>query len=272
MFTVHTPKISVLVPVYNAADFIGATIEAVLAQTFTDFELLLLDDGSTDNSAAIIARFKDARIKFFQNETNLGISATRNRLAEMARGEYIAVLDNDDICLPNRLKVQAEFLDTHSEISFVGSWFELFAPRTTPLIRRLITNLGWVWCHPLYPDWHDAMMGNVIMHPTSMYRRQVFADCHIKYNVDFTPAEDYDLVVQALAAGLKLANIPQILLRYNLHGANASLTRKTQMKHADKLVKQKIADLLRQPLNNKPYWQVMLQKLRLKFMIRNRNV
>ncbi len=267
MFTTPPPKISVLVPVYNAAPFIGATIESVLAQSFTDFELLILDDASADNSAEIIAQYKDTRIKFFKNKTNLGISASRNRLVDLAQGEYIAVLDNDDICLPDRLKVQAEFLDSHPEIAFVGTWFELFAPRPVPLFKRLLVNMGWVWCHPLFPSWQDAEAGNVIMHPTSMYRRKVFADLGIQYNAVFTPAEDYDLVVQALAKDLKLANIPQVLLRYNLHGANASLVRKKQMKQADKLVKQKISSVLQRPLSYKPYWQVMLQKLRLKFMI-----
>lgn len=270
MFTTVKPKISVCVPVYNAAPFIAETVKAVLRQDMSDFELLLVDDASTDDSVAIIKQFDDNRIRLFQHEHNQGISASRNFLLRQARGEYIAVLDNDDICLPNRLRIQAAFLDSHPDIAMVGSWFELFAPRTTPWWRRWLVNLGWVWCHPLFPTWHDAQKGNVIMHPTAMYRRKLLADCGICYDVRYTPAEDYDLVVQVLAAGLRLANIPQILLQYNLHGANCSLIRKRQMKKADTLVKQKIAGILSCPRRYYPYILVMLQKLRFKWMLKEK--
>lgn len=268
MFTTAKPKISVCVPVYNAAPFIADTIASVLRQDMDDFELLLLDDASTDDSGVIIKNFDDRRIRLFRHDYNQGIAASRNFLVEQARGEYIAVLDNDDICLPDRLRLQAAFLDSHPDIAMVGSWFELFAPSTVVWWRRRLVNLGWVWCHPLFPTWQDAKKGNVIMHPTAMYRRQTFADCGINYDSRYTPAEDYDLVVQALAAGLKIANIPQVLLRYNLHGANCSLTRKKQMKTADTLVKQKIAGILSCPRRYYPYILVMLRKLRLKWMIR----
>lgn len=273
MCTSNYPRISVLIPVYNAAPFIAATIQAVLAQTFEDFELILLDDASTDNSAEIVAQFHDKRIIFARNEQNLGIAATRNKLAAMARGEYVAVLDHDDICRPERLKTQAVFLDSHPEIAMAGSWFELFCPRTAPLPRRLLVNLGWVWRQPLFPTLKDAWRGNVLMHPTAMYRRRLFEERGICYNAAYTPAEDYDLVRQALEAGLKLANIPQVLLRYNLYGGNFSLRRKEQMRAADRRIKEEIRSRLTpRPKFFYPYFLVMLQKLRLKFMIGKNNV
>ena len=267
MFTTANPKISVCVPVYNAAPFIAETVSAVLRQDMTDFELLLLDDASTDDSVAVIKRFNDKRIRLFRHKHNQGIAASRNFLIKQARGEYIAVLDHDDICLPERLRVQAAFLDSHPDIALVGSRFELFAPPSAALWRRLLINLGWVWCHPLFPTWQDARKGNVVMHPTIMYRRQIFVDCGINYDSRYTPAEDYDWVVQALAAGLKLANIPQVLLKYNLHGANCSFIRKKQMKQADAMVKQKITGILSCPVLHYPRILTILQKLRLKFMI-----
>ena len=109
MFTTANPKISVCVPVYNAAPFIAETVSAVLRQDMTDFELLLLDDASTDDSVAVIKRFNDKRIRLFRHKHNQGIAASRNFLIKQARGEYIAVLDHDDICLPERLQVQAAF-------------------------------------------------------------------------------------------------------------------------------------------------------------------
>ena len=273
MKTNSAPRISVLIPVYNAAPFIAETIRAVLKQTFEDFELILLNDGSTDNSAEIIATFDDPRIRYAENEQNLGISATRNKLVSMARGEYIAVLDNDDICLPQRLEIQARFLDEHPDIAIVGTWFELFCPKQSSLLRRMLLSLKWVWCQPLFPTLKDAWKGNVLMHPTAMYRRNVFVEHDIGYDAQYTPAEDYYLIYQALIKGLKLANIPQILLRYNLHGNNFSLRRKELMRDADHRIKLAI----RQRLNPKPrffypYLLVMLQKLRLKFMIGKYNV
>ena len=110
MCTNNHPCVSVLVPVYNAAPFIAATIQAVLNQSMNDFELILLNDASTDNSEEIINSFNDKRIVYARNEQNLGISATRNKLVSMARGDYIAVLDHDDICLPQRLETQVRFL------------------------------------------------------------------------------------------------------------------------------------------------------------------
>ena len=96
-------KASVLIPVYNGAPFIKEAVESILNQSFTDFELILLNDASPDNSEEIIKTFKDARIRYYRNEKNLGISASRNKLMTLARGVYLVVLDVDDISLPNRL-------------------------------------------------------------------------------------------------------------------------------------------------------------------------
>ena len=263
------PKVSVLIPVYNAENFIGATITAVLAQTYTDFELVLLDDASKDKTSEVIKSFDDKRIIYKRNTKNLGISETRNKLINLAKGEYIAVLDHDDICLPNRLETQVRFLDNHPDIAMIGSWFELRCPKDAPLWRRIITNLGWVWCHPLNPDWNDLWKGNVIMHPTMMYRRKVLMDFKIHYRGEYSPAEDYDLVRQVLENGLKLANIPQILLRYNLHGNNWSLQKKQSMQLADHKIKSEIAKKFGKKIKFfYPYILVMLEKLRLKFMIK----
>lgn len=273
MCTSNQPKVSVLVPVYNAAPFIAATVRAVLEQTFADFELILLDDASTDKSAEIIARFDDKRIVYARNERNLGISATRNKLAAMARGDYIAVLDHDDICLPERLETQVRFLDKHPDIAMAGSWFELVCPPQASALRRLLLSPQWIWCQPLRPTLDDAWRGNVVMHPTAMYRRRLFEEHGIRYDESRTPAEDYDLVRQALFAGLKLANIPQILLNYNLHGSNFSLRQKALMRRADRMIKEEIRGRLSpRPKFFYPYFLLILQKLRPKFLIGKKDV
>lgn len=269
MLKTFNPKLSILVPVYNAEQFIADTIKAVLAQTYTDFELILADDASTDKTKEIIESFKDERIIYVRNEINLGISANRNKLIDLAKGEYIAVLDHDDICLPKRMEMQTGFLDKHEDIAIIGSWFKLGCSKKASWWRRIITNLGWVWCQPIRPDWNDLWKGNVMMHPTIMYRREVFNKLGIKYRKEYSPAEDYDLVRQAMEHGLGLANLPQILLKYNLHGDNWSLVKKEEMRIADHKIKSEIASKFGKNQGwFYPYFLVMAEKLKLKFMVK----
>lgn len=265
-----SPKVSVLIPVYNAAPYLENTIRSVLSQTLADFELILLDDASTDRSAEIIDSFKDPRIRRCRNQTNMGISPSRNKLMELARGEYLAVLDHDDLCLPDRLAIQSAFMDAHPEISVCGSRFELFANDTRIFcLKRLIINAGWVWCHPAFPTLSDALKGNVVMHPTAMFRKADIVKHGLQYNPAYTPAEDYDIIRQALCKGLKIANIPQILVKYNLHGNNFSRLQKQQMQNADRKIKQEIAAALNlQKYKPYPYWRVILSKLRLKYFLK----
>ena len=127
------PKISVLMPVYNTDNTIlKQTIESILNQTFADFEFLIVNDCSTnENVEKIVLEYqqKDNRIKYFMNEKNLGISGTRNKLIDLSQGEYLAVMDHDDISLPNRFEKQVEFLDKHLDVGVVASWYEEF-PRS----------------------------------------------------------------------------------------------------------------------------------------------
>ena len=121
------PKVSVLMPVYNTKEeYLREAIESILNQTFRDFEFLIIDDGSTNGAQAVIKSYQDERIRFVQNETNLGIFKTRNKLCAMARGEYVATFDSDDISLPTRLEKEVAYLDEHPDVSVVGAWYERF--------------------------------------------------------------------------------------------------------------------------------------------------
>ena len=142
-----TPAISVVMPVYNAAAFLEAAIDSVLAQTMGDFEFLIIDDGSTDGSPDIIRRYDDPRIRFVTRE-NRGAVATRNELGALARAPYLAVMDADDICLPDRLEKQYAFLESHGDIGLLGGRATyvdvvgrpIFMPElpTDPTIKNLI--------------------------------------------------------------------------------------------------------------------------------------
>ena len=117
------PKISVLLPVYNTAeDYLRECIDGILGQTFSDFELIIVNDASTDaNVERVVKSYEDSRIRYYVNEKNLGISETRNKLIDLAQGEYLAVHDHDDVSLPERFAKQVAYLDMHPEIGVLGT-------------------------------------------------------------------------------------------------------------------------------------------------------
>ena len=109
-------KVSVLVPFFNSEAQLKSSIDSTLNQTFTDFELILLNDGSTDGSEDVVKSYNDTRIRYYKNEKNLGLSRSRNRLLELARGEYLAIMDNDDFSMPERFAKQVAYLDKNSDV------------------------------------------------------------------------------------------------------------------------------------------------------------
>jgi len=128
----ESPKISVVIPVYNREKYVQSAVDSILSQTFSDFELLVIDDGSTDGSIAVVQSYSDPRIRFVRNNTNLGVSATRDKGIQLARGEYLAFLDSDDCAYPDRLRKQTAFLDNHPDYAAVGSWSEWMSEEGHP--------------------------------------------------------------------------------------------------------------------------------------------
>jgi glycosyltransferase involved in cell wall biosynthesis len=193
-------------PVYNAAPFLKAAIDSILEQSYTDFELLAIDDSSIDESAAIIGSFGDARIRTWRHSVNLGIVETLNDGLAEARGEYIARMDADDISLTNRLKAQVECLDQHRDVGICGTWARRFgadrrlmAPPTMPQAIRC-----------------ELVFQSTFVHPSVMLRTQMLRDHSLNYR-DCRWAEDYDLWRRA-ADCFPLMNLPHALLRYRVHG------------------------------------------------------
>ncbi len=219
---ISSPKISVLVPVYKTKEaYLRECIESILGQTFQNFELLLLDDCPEDtNCEEIIQSYQDDRIRYYRNETNLGISASRNKLIELARGEYLAVMDHDDVSMPDRLEKQATFLDTHPNIGVVSSEILRFPQNT--ISPNPIEN-------------HDiklALMSVcVLCHPAAMIRKSVLTEHHILYEEEFTPAEDYALWCR-LIPHTQFHNLPDILLKYRWHETNTSILQNSKMQLA----------------------------------------
>jgi glycosyltransferase involved in cell wall biosynthesis len=209
------PIVSVILPVFNGARYIRIAIESVLKQTFGNFELLVLDDGSTDGSLAIARSFvaKDRRIHVITRE-NRGLVSTLNELIVLARGEFVARLDADDVCLPDRLQRQTEFMLTHPEVVCLGGDVELIddCGRFLAVQRMFEANED---------IQREALRGNTpICHPSVLIRTSVLRQLG-GYRQEYYLAEDLDLWLRMGELGI-LANLSGPVLRYRLHDASVS--------------------------------------------------
>ena len=207
------PKVSILMPIYNTKEeYLREAIESVLCQTFTDFEYIILNNSPTNTEMdRIVGSYKDERIRYVKAEYEMGISKGRNKLMELARGEYYAVLDHDDVCLPTRLEEEVKVLDEHPEIGVVGTLYERF-PKSKGISKL-----------PEYSETIEQylMEGCAVLHPSSMIRASVLKNNNIKYEEEFTPAEDYALWCR-LIGKTKFYNIQKVLMKYRWHETNTS--------------------------------------------------
>ena len=214
-------KVSVLTPIYKTDErFLREAIESVLKQTFADFELLLLDDCPEDDREKVVRSYDDKRIVYLKNERNLGITASRNKLIDLAKGEYLAVFDHDDICRPERLAKEVAYLDAHPECGVVSGW-------TKP-------TCGGVNEYP--EDDHAikvAMMHGISMwHPASMVRRSVLLSTGARYEASYTPVEDYMLWMKLIPHTV-FHNLQEVMIDYRWHGSNTSVVRKRELDAQD---------------------------------------
>lgn len=206
------PRVSVLVPIYRTDPaFLREAVASVLAQTFADFELILLDDCPDDPRESVVREFADGRIVYARNERNLGITPSRNRLMEMAKGEYLAVFDHDDVCRADRLEKEVAYLDAHPECVAVSSFV-----RTVPageILRRPVEN----------EEIRIQMMGGCVMfHSACLLRASALKEHGIAYEERFSPSEDYRLFLRLMEFG-QLHAIPEPLVDYRIHGGNTTV-------------------------------------------------
>jgi glycosyltransferase involved in cell wall biosynthesis len=207
----HIPRVTVLLPVYNAAPFLQTTLDSILEQQFKDFELLAIDDGSTDGSLAILQACNDPRLRVVAHERNQGLIATLNEGIEAARGTFIARMDADDVMHPERLAQQVAHLDAHPELSVLSSCVE------TINADGEVTGKWDVDQATVDEQAIRAMLPrtNCIAHPSVMIRRSAFAD--LRYSPAQKGAEDWDLWLRMLSRGLRIAKLPALLLHYRVH-------------------------------------------------------
>jgi Glycosyl transferase family 2 len=220
----HIPQISVITAVYNGARFLEETIRSILAQSFSDFEYVLVDDGSTDGSVALIESFSDPRIRLIKHARNQGLVAARNTAFANARGEFVALTDQDDISLVDRFKMQIEFLRRHENINLAASWeieiVEQVNKRRVEKVKKFRHYAG--------KQLHYALLfRNPLGNSTLMVRR-----AHVPvppYSPQYPLCEDYNFIVNMGRSG-GLALMPHKLVVWRDHGNNYSTVKADEMK------------------------------------------
>lgn len=193
------PKVSVVMLTYQREKILPQAIDSVLAQTYKNFEFIIINDGSTDNTDDIVKSYKDKRIRYYKNDKNQGIAYSRNKAADLARGEYVMIMDDDDKSLPERMERQVAFLDENENITAVAGQ-----------IRGL----------PRIPDNHDNIAAGLIQYnnfgnANIMYRREFAKTHNIRYDENLRVSEDWDFWVNMLFSGAKFAAIKDDILERN---------------------------------------------------------
>lgn len=217
------PRVSVLTPIYRTdASHLRECIESILNQTFTDFEFLILNDSPDATYLRdIVKSYGDKRIKYIENDHNMGISASRNKLLKMARGEYIAIFDHDDISVPTRLIQQVEFLDANPYIGVVSGLLEFFGD-----IHRIMPQ-------PEYDTQIKVFLTNTcpVAHTAAMIRKSVLTDNNIEYEEYYSPAEDYRLWARLMDV-THFHNLQTVLVKYRWLATNTTNQQYPKMERA----------------------------------------
>lgn len=243
---IFRPKISVLMPTYNTEKYLKEAIESILNQTFTDFELLVIDDCSKDNTRNIVLSYNDKRIRLIDG-LQKGLAAALNFGIKIAKGEYVARMDADDIALPERFSKQVEFLDAHKDISVLGTWQERFGVRTG--IHQTKANHEDIKAKLLF--------GCDMCHSTIMLRRSDLLKYDLFYN-EQSPQEDFELWIRAIKK-VKFANIPEVLSRYRTTADSISIAKKKELEQYEvSLIKKQLKENLK--INLKPQEDDLVQR------------
>ncbi|GAA4019964.1 hypothetical protein GCM10022408_37620 [Hymenobacter fastidiosus] len=200
-----SPRVSILVPVYNVEAYIQETLRSLLRQTFQDFEIVVVNDRSTDQTAERIVALNDPRIRLYTNPQNIGRAGSDNVGMNLVRGELVAKMDGDDLCHPERLARQVAFLDAHPTVDVVGSWVQCFGA------GRMLFE------YPVQPVDARAMMvfNMTVGNPSVMLRARLWQEQGLRYDDQLRQTEDYDFFGRYLPQ-LTIANLPEALVQYRV--------------------------------------------------------
>ena len=235
----QNPKVSVLMSVYNGESHLGEAVESILNQTFTDFEFIIVDDGSTDSTWSILSDYaaQDKRIVLLQNKNNIGLAKSLNKGLAMVRGEYIARQDADDVSLSVRFANQVEYLDKNHEVGVLGTEVEVLDDCGLPMLD---------FNPPILPTTPGIVRWTLFFrcclhHPTVMVRRRVYNNLG-GYSPDCPHAEDYELWLRLAAARIKICNLQQPLVKLRKHsGSVTNVHEKIHRRNADNAVRASLA-------------------------------
>ncbi len=200
------PLVSVVMPVFNAALFLREAIDSILHQTYTNFEFIIINDGSTDDSQEIIDSFNDPRITRIRNATNLGLIQSLNLGLKIAKGVYICRMDADDISLPERLEKQIRYLESNPQIEILGTAFKLIPTDKIQL-------------HPSSSSKCNVklLFETCLAHPSVVIRKSLIDRLYLQYNINYKLSEDYFLWAEAAVKGAIISNVEELLLLYRIH-------------------------------------------------------
>lgn len=236
-------RVSALMAVYNAPQkFLREAIDSILRQTFTDFEFIILDDASAPaaETERIVRQCSDSRIVFYKNDLNLGVAASYNRLIGLAQGEYLAIMNHDDIAFPRRFEKQVAFMDAHPSVGICGTGFKRFG---NFLKRKTI----------IYPESDAEIRALMIFkcpmhHPSTLIRRSVLMDNHIRYDERFISLNDRKIFFD-IAQKAELHNLPDVLMNYRLHRGMTTRQISHVIKQEQKLFREDLFGYMGVPFN-----------------------
>ena len=228
-----TPRISVIMPVYNCEVYLGAAINSILNQSFADFELIIINDGSTDSSSNIVDSYNDPRIVSLRSFENQGVSWARNKGLFSARGMYIAFLDADDIALPKRLETQVKFLNNNPRIGLCGTWV------------RVLQSNDEIWRYPTDPRILRARMlfDDPIATSSVMLKKEALPLDKKYFNSCYDGAEDYELW-ERISRRWEMSNVPMVLTLYRKHQHQISSTQANKIQSHVKGIQRRLLQQL----------------------------
>lgn len=203
-----TPIVSVIMSTYNREKYLIEAVNSVLAQSFSDFEFIIIDDNSTDDTFKILKNFKDKRIRIFKNSSNCGCTFNYHQAQNLAEGKFIAHIDDDDIWFENKLAKQIEYMNNHEEIVLNGCFIETFGENNSPS-----------WVVDINPDKIAFLMNfyNPLCHSSIIYRKSFMLQNGINYDINKKYSQDYDFYSQIIKKDGKISNLPDILVKYRMH-------------------------------------------------------
>ena len=254
-----TPLVSVILPAYNAENTIAEAIKSIIDQTYNNWELIVINDGSSDRTEDIILSFTDKRIKYYKNQGNKQLIYTLNRGLSLATGKYIARMDADDICFPQRFEKQVDFMEKHSNVIVCGTQIKYFGTKRTKY-KKLSFPLG-------DSELKDMLaISTCFAHPSVMVRKSVIAESGVTYDVNYKNAEDYSFWIDLIPYG-DFANIHEPLLFYRVSDTQISQpsnlqTTKSVIACKKKYLKKYFEEVFVESLFSKPIDINVLKKIK----------